>query len=169
MNLDPEEIEALEPNCIGPTWRKNPDGSWFLPQKTIGWQIAGWCSKYLLAETGGPWKFTMEQLRFVLWWYAVDDSGRFVYRKGVFQRMKGHGKDPLLAVLCLVELVGPSRFAGWDENGDPIGERHPAAWVQVTAVNQSQTTNTMSLIPSLMSDLFNRPTTSETAQSSSER
>lgn len=64
------------------------------------------------------------------------------------------GKDPLLAVLCLVELVGPSRFAGWDENGNPIGERHPQAWVQVSAVNQSQTTNTMSLIPSLMSDLF---------------
>jgi hypothetical protein len=35
-------------------------------------------------------------------------SGRFVYRKGVLQRMKGWGKDPLLAVICLVELVGPS-------------------------------------------------------------
>lgn len=31
---------------------------------------------------------------------------------------------------------------------------HPRAWVQVTAVNQSQTTNTMALIPSLMSDAF---------------
>ena len=57
-------------------------------------------------------------------------------------------------MLCLVELVGPSRFAGWDDKGEPIGERHVQAWVQVTAVNQSQTTNTMSLIPSLMSDEF---------------
>lgn len=62
------------------------------------------------SEDGGPWKFTREQLRFVLHWYALDDNGRFSNRKGVLQRMKGWGKDPLLAVLCLVELVGPSRF-----------------------------------------------------------
>ncbi|WP_394615892.1 hypothetical protein JNUCC0626_40180 [Lentzea sp. JNUCC 0626] len=37
---------------------------------------------------------------------------------------------------------------------EPVGVPHPQAWVQVTAVNQSQTTNTMSLIPSLMSDKF---------------
>jgi hypothetical protein len=152
--LTPEEIDALEPDFIGPTWATNPDGSWCLPERTLGWQIAGWCSKYLLGKEGEPWKFTREQLRFVLWWYAVDEHGQFVYRTGVLQRMKGWGKDPLLAVLCLVELVGPSRFSHWDESGEPVGERHPQAWVQVTAVNQSQTTNTMSLVPSLMSDHF---------------
>ncbi len=56
--------------------------------------------------------------------------------------------------MCLVELVGPSRFSHWDEKGQPVGEAHPQAWVQVTAVNQSQTTNTMALIPSLVSDLM---------------
>lgn len=150
-----EEIDALEPTFIGPTWQQNPDGSWNLPARTLGWQIAGWCAEYLRAEDGGPWRFTREQLRFVLWWYAVDETGRFVARKGVLQRMKGWGKDPLLAVLCLVELVGPSRFSHWDERTlEPIGISHPQAWVQVTAVNQSQTTNTMALIPSLMSDHF---------------
>ncbi|ATE85262.1 terminase large subunit [Streptomyces phage Rusticus] len=152
MTLD--EIEALEPTYIGPTWKKDAFGQWVLPQHTLGWQIAGWCAQWLKAEDGGPWKFTREQLRFVLHWYAVDETGRFINRKGVLQRLKGWGKDPLLAVLCLVELVGPSRFSHWDENGDPVGEPHPQAWVQVTAVNQSQTTNTMSLIPSLMSDAF---------------
>ncbi|AXQ62331.1 terminase large subunit [Streptomyces phage TinaBelcher] len=152
--LTPEEIDLLEPTFIGPTWQRDAFGRWVLPDKTLGWQIAGWCSEWLLAEDGGPWKFTREQLRFVLHWYAVDENGRFKHRKGVLQRMKGWGKDPLLAVLCLVELVGPSRFSHWDEAGDPVGVAHPQAWVQVTAVNQSQTTNTMSLIPSLMSDAF---------------
>ncbi|MFE5663395.1 terminase [Streptomyces niveus] len=152
--LTPEEIDLLEPTFIGPTWQKDPYGRWALPTKTLGWQIAGWCSEWLRSEEGGPWKFTREQLRFVLHWYAVDDSGRFTNRKGVLQRMKGWGKDPLLAVLCLVELVGPSRFSHWDEAGEPVGKAHPRAWVQVTAVNQSQTTNTMALIPSLMSDDF---------------
>jgi hypothetical protein len=39
----------------------------------------------------GSWQFTLEQLRFVLWWYAVDESGEFVYRTGVLQRLKGWG------------------------------------------------------------------------------
>jgi hypothetical protein len=152
--LTAEEIEQLPPTFLGPTWQKDSLGAWVLPKRTLGWQIAGWAAEYLQAENGGPWKFTREQLRFVLHWYAVDDKGRFINRKGVLQRMKGWGKDPLLAVLCLVELVGPSRFSHWDEAGEPVGVPHPRAWVQVTAVNQSQTTNTMALIPSLMTDHF---------------
>jgi hypothetical protein len=56
--------------------------------------------------------------------------------------------------MCLVEFVGPSRFSHWSSDGQPVGIPHPAAWVQVTAVNQAQTTNTMALIPSLMSEEF---------------
>ncbi|MEU6572299.1 terminase [Streptomyces sp. NPDC046805] len=152
--LTAEEIEELPPTFLGPTWQKDSLGAWVLPKRTLGWQIAGWAAEYLQAENGGPWKFTREQLRFVLHWYAVDENGRFTNRKGVLQRMKGWGKDPLLAVLCLVELVGPSRFSHWDKAGEPVGVPHPRAWVQVTAVNQSQTTNTMALIPSLMTDHF---------------
>lgn len=154
LEMTAEQIDALDPVYLGPTWVKNDDGSWLLPEKTLGWEIAGWTAKWLRGDDGNPWKFTREQLRFVLWWYAVDDNGRFIYRKGVLQRMKGWGKDPLLAVMCLVELVGPSRFSHWDANGEPVGKAHPQAWVQVSAVNQSQTRNTMTLIPSLASPEF---------------
>jgi hypothetical protein len=149
--LELDAIKALEHIYIGPTWLKDEAGQWILPERTIGWTVAAWCADYLLDDDGNPWVFTLEQLRFVLWWYAVDENGRFIYRNGVLQRMKGWGKDPLLAVLCLVELVGPSQFDGWDEDGNPLAKAHPRAWVQVTAVNQSQTTNTMELIPALMS------------------
>ncbi|MFJ8713839.1 hypothetical protein ACIRD9_11730 [Streptomyces violaceus] len=60
-----------------------------MPERTLGWQVAGWCAEYLKADDGGPWRFTREHLRFVLWWYAVDETGRFIYRKGVLQRLKG--------------------------------------------------------------------------------
>lgn len=143
----------ITPVRYGPVWQREGDG-WYLPEKTLGWQIAGWAAEWLRGEDGKPWRFTMEQLRFILWWYAVDHNGRFIYRKGVLQRMKGWGKDPLLAVMCLVELCGPSRFSHWDAAGDPVGIAHPQALVQVSAVNQSQTSNTMMLIPSLMSDAF---------------
>jgi hypothetical protein len=157
--LTPEEIEALEPDFHGPTWQRDPfTGKWHLPERTLGWQVAGWCAEYLSGEGSTdeepvPWKFTKEQLRFVLWWYAVDEEGEFVYRTGVLQRLKGWGKDPLLAVISLVEFVGPSRFSHWDEKTDePVGKAHPQAWVQITAVSQEQTTNTMAYLPILMSD-----------------
>lgn len=90
--LTPEEIDALTPTYIGCTWQKNEDGSWLLPERTLGWQIAGWTFKYLRNPNGGgPWKFTNEQLRFVLWWYAVDEHGRFINQTGVLQRLKGWG------------------------------------------------------------------------------
>lgn len=151
VQLALEEIEALEHSYLGPTWARKPDGSWLLPEKTLGWEVAAWCTDYLLGNDGKPWRFTSEQLRFVLWWYAVDDEGRFIYRTGVLQRLKGWGKDPLLAVLCMVEFVGPSRFSHWDENGEPVGKSHPQAWVQVAAVSRDQTRNTMTLFPSLIS------------------
>jgi hypothetical protein len=43
---------------------------------------------------------TLEQARFILWWYSVDENGRYSHRNGVFRRMKGHGKDPLAAALA---------------------------------------------------------------------
>lgn len=90
--LTEELLEAIvEPDFIGPTWMRNEDGTWYLPERTLGWEIAGWCSKYLLnpQDSSKQWRFTPEQLRFVLWWYAIDENGRFLYQSGVLQRRKG--------------------------------------------------------------------------------
>lgn len=89
--LTPEELEIVTPTCIGPTWRKDSFGQWLLPEFTLGWEIIGWCAEWLLTPDKTPWQFTPEQMRFVLWWYAVDETGEFVYRTGVLQRMKGWG------------------------------------------------------------------------------
>jgi len=168
-----DTVVDLEPPCyepiyIGPTWRRDEDGKWLLPERTLGWQIIGWCAEYLLAESSTdedpqPWRFTREQMRFILWWYAVDEHGRFAYRKGVLQRLKGWGKDPVAAVLCMIEFVGPSQFSHWATEddvetgnarkvGDPVGKAHPRAWVQVAAVSRDQTRNTMTIFPGLISE-----------------
>ncbi len=131
--------------------RVGPKGT---PTYTLGWQILEWSANYLLQpdgpNAGNPWKFTREQVRFILNWYGVDESGRFVYRYGMFRRMKGHGKDPLGAALCCIELVGPCRFSHWD--GDtPVAKGHAAAWIQTAAVSKDQTRNTMTLFPGMFS------------------
>lgn len=82
---------AWDPVRIGPTWQT--DGRhWLLPEHTLGWGFLAWCGRWLQEARGVPWRFTLEQARFLLHWYAVDASGRFVHRDGVFQRLKGHGK-----------------------------------------------------------------------------
>ena len=64
--------------------------------KTLGWGVIDWVEGWLLQpdgdEAGEPYRLTREQLNFVLWFYAVDDRGRFVYRRAVLRRAKGWGK-----------------------------------------------------------------------------
>lgn len=137
------------PVRVGPTWQVNADGHWHLPDATIGWDALGWCGTELQLGAGRPWRFTLEQARFLLWWYAVDEAGRWLYRDGVLQRLKGWGKDPLGACLLYLETLGPCRVAGMD--GDtPIATDNPAAWAQTAATSLTQTKNTMRLMPGLI-------------------
>ena len=156
----PDVVEArrLAPapsHVVGPTWRTWEDGSWYLPEKTLGWGVLSWLYRYVRSPggdfAGEGFLPTDEQARFIAWWYAVDDSGRFAYRSGVFRRMKGHGKDPMAAALALAELCGPVAFSHFDEDGQPVGKARHAAWVQIAAVSQEQTKNTFSLFPVMIS------------------
>lgn len=126
-----------------------------LPKYTLGWQILAWAAKYLRqpdgANAGDPFIFTREQVRLILWWYAVDEQGRFLYTSGVIRRMKGWGKDPFAAALCLIELCGPTTFSHFLPNGKPFGKPHPAPWIQVAAVSRDQTKNTFTLFPTMIS------------------
>jgi phage terminase large subunit-like protein len=136
---------------VGPTWAKNLDGSWHLPDKTLGWGILNWLAAYVRSPDGeGNFIPTLEQARFILWLYAVKDDGTYLYRDIVFRRCKGAGKDPLAAALALVELCGPVAFSHFAED-EPVGKPRHAAWVQVVAVSQDQTRNTMSLFPVMIS------------------
>lgn len=165
---------------LGPVWEPNPDwdgvsligrhGKYVLPELSLGHQAIAWAQgypgsplyegPYLLSpdstdELIEPFTLTFEQWRFVIWWYAIDDEGNFIYRRGVLQRLKGHGKDPLAAFLSLVELLGPCRFAGWAarplekfgtepdgswvvDTGDPVATENPNAWIQIAAVTKFQ-------------------------------
>lgn len=142
-----------EPVRIGPAWKINPlTGRWLLPERTLGWDGLYWTHAHLQHE-GEPWVYSPEQARLVLWWYAVDEVGRFVYRHGVIQRLKGWGKDPFAATLCAIEAVGPCRWSGtWNEHGQPIPIDNPAAWIQLTAVAESQNANTMMVFPGLFTE-----------------
>ena len=138
-----------EPIRIGPTWQW--DEGWLLPEASLGWRFLAWCGVWLKDKNGQDWQFTMEQARFLLWYYAVREAGglgRFLYESAVLQRLKGWGKDPIAATISAGACFAPIKFDHWD--GDiPVGVEDPAAWVQLIAVSQQQTQNTMKLFPSL--------------------
>lgn len=137
------------PVRIGPTWQTTPDGHWLLPDASLGWAVLAWSGLHLQHRLGEPWTYTLEQARWLLWWYALDERGRFLRTDAVLQRLKGWGKDPLGACVCLNELVGPVRFGGWADNDTPVAVDVPEAWVATAAVGLEQTKNTMRLLPSL--------------------
>jgi hypothetical protein len=157
---DEEVPDVIEPFTLGPTWKRGPGGKFLLPEYTLGWHALAWTATYLQHYAGKPWRYTAEQARLTLWWYAMDPvTNRFLWRDGVIQRLKGWGKDPVVASWGAFEFVGPCRFDKvadegneWDvPPGQPLGAQHPAAWVQMAAVSQDQTRNTMTIFPSLLS------------------
>lgn len=163
--LTPEEIAQLEPSpealeeffpaqIIGPTWARNEDGSFVAPERTLGWHVLSWIEQNLRAiNDDGPFICTPEQARFILWFYALEEneSGQvqFKYTTSVLQRCKGWGKDPLAAVLCIVELVGPCTY--WKTvDGYDLGKPNPVAWVGLGAVSLAQTGNTRNLFQKII-------------------
>lgn len=127
-----------------PTFPK--DGS----VKTLGIGVVRWIHAHLLQpdgdDAGEPFRLTAEQVNFILWWYAVDARGKFIYRRGVLRRSKGWGKSPFIGAVCLAELAGPVRFLGWDSRGRAIGKPHSLPWVVIAGVSETQVANTFDAI-----------------------
>lgn len=148
----------MKPVTIGPTWQRAEDGKFVLPptDRTLAYHQHAWCTQWLRQPDGPkarePWRFTNEQFRFLAWWYAFDDNLRFVYRRGVYRRMKGAGKNPFASAICAIELIGPCRPTGEvDAKGYALGQEHYSSWVQTAAVSRDQTRNTMTLMSPMLS------------------
>jgi hypothetical protein len=149
------EFAPNPPHITGPTWAKNLDGSWALPEISLGWGVLDWWADYVRTPggeyAGEPFMPTLEQARFTLWWYAINADGKYIYREGILRRLKGWGKDPFAAALALAELCGPVAFSRFDSTGKLFGKTRHGAWVQVAAVSQDQTKNTFRMFPIMVS------------------
>lgn len=123
---------------------------------TLGMGVVIWCETELAQpdgdRAGAPWEFRESQARMIAWWYAVDEVGRFLFRRGQIVLPKGSGKSPIAAALSCAELAGPVVFDRFDDSepGGAVGRAHPSPLVQLAAVSQDQTDNTMSLVLSML-------------------
>lgn len=123
-----------------------------VPALTLGWEVVRWASKYLRhpngPRAGQRWQFVDSQVRFVLWWYAVDDEGHWLFHHGVRRLAKGSGKSPFAALLALAELTAPVRLKDFDLSapGGCVGKPVDMPLVQIAATAESQTANTMRMV-----------------------
>lgn len=126
-----------------------------LPQHTLGWGVIKWMTKYLKQpdgpRAGQEFQPTDAQARFLLWYYAVDGIGRFIYRRATWRSAKGVGKSPFGAAVAVVELLGPVRFSHFDDKtGLPIGKAVAMPHVILAAATESQTANTYSMVAAML-------------------
>lgn len=130
-----------------------PEG---IPELTLGYEALAWAAKYLRHPNGDRagqrWRFTREQARFILWMYAVDAGGEWIFSSADRRLAKGSGKSPFAAVYALVELFAPVRLKRFDPDvpGGCIGQRVRMPWVQIAAVSMEQTKNTFRMISAMV-------------------
>lgn len=123
-----------------------------LPRFTLGFEAIVWIESNLVQPNGPraglPVRLVPSQARFLLWFYAIDENGRWLFNRAVRRLAKGSGKSPFAAMLALFELLGPARVAGFDERmpGGVIGMPVSMPLVQVAATSLDQTANTMRMV-----------------------
>ena len=92
-------------------------------------------------------------MRFILWWYSLDRTGRWTYYHGVRRWAKGAGKSPFAAVLSMIELLAPVRVDHFDDRvlGGCVGRKVPMPLVQIGATSHDQANiNTMTMVRALL-------------------
>lgn len=118
---------------------------------TLGVEAWRWAKKLKQPNgprAGKPFRFTVEQLRFLFWFYALDAEGQWLFDHAARRLAKGSGKSPIAAVLALVEFCAPVRLQRFDDRveGGCVGRPVDMPWVQIAATAESQTKNTMRMV-----------------------
>lgn len=136
----------------GPATRLATLPPWDRNQRTLGFAAARWAEEHL-RQPNGPragreFRLTRDQWLFLLWWYALDREGRWIFNHGARRLAKGSGKSPFAAVLALIEFCAPVRLQRFDDrvDGGCIGKPVDMPLVQIAATAESQTANTMRMV-----------------------
>jgi hypothetical protein len=120
--------------------------------RTLGWEAIRWAERWLYQpngpRAGQKFKLTLGQMWFLLWWYSLDEEGRWLFSHGVRRLAKGSGKSPFAAMLALIEFCAPVRLERFDDRqwGGCRGKPVAMPLVQIAATAESQTANTMRMV-----------------------
>lgn len=120
---------------------------------TLGYQVGEWMEENLVIpdgyRKGEPYKLTDEMWKFLVWHYRLFPYAQpwpapdaLVYFGSQLRRSQKWGKDPFGAGTNIAEALGPTRFDGWDANGEPVGAPYPTPLIVCLGTSEDQTGNT---------------------------
>lgn len=120
---------------------------------TLGYDVGEWIEAHCVVpdgyRMGEPLKLTEEMWLFLLHFYRLyphaeswpaPDALR--YTGGQVRRSQKWGKDPFGAAIILGEALGPTRFDGWNAQGEPVGAPYPSPLIVCLGTSEEQTDNT---------------------------
>lgn len=120
---------------------------------TLGYDVGEWIEAHVVVPDGylqgQPYRLTDEMWRFLLHFYRLypfaapwpaPDALRYLGSQ--LRRSQKWGKDPFGAAVNLAEALGPTRFDGWDANGEPVGAPYPTPLIVCLGTSEDQTDNT---------------------------
>lgn len=142
-----ERLVTLGPEVLPPDLLDDS-----LPLYTLGYEAITWMERNLLQpngpHAGRPVRLVHSQAMFLVYFYAVDENGNWLFNRAVRRLAKGSGKSPFAAMLALFELLGPARVAEFNDDvpGGVIGMPVSMPLVHVAATSQDQTANTMRMV-----------------------
>lgn len=119
---------------------------------TLGWLVGEWIEEHCVVPDGDyrgqSYRLTDEMWRFLVFHYRLRmdatekrRSSAWAYRRSQLIRPQKWGKGPLSAAIICAEAVGPTVFAGWDADGEPLGREWSTPLIQITATSDDQTDN----------------------------
>lgn len=117
-----------------------------LPDRSLGYAVADWMEANLVHGPGDimgrPFRLNLDQIRFLVHAYALDENGRRLYHRATLSRPKGCAKSELAGAVCHAELSGPVRFSHW-EQGEPVGKPVVSPSIPVAATSEDQADETV--------------------------
>lgn len=126
--------------------------------RTLGFGVLEWCSDWLVnpdiyspGGRGARWVYRPDQAHFVLAFYAVDKTGRWVYRRAYRERAKGTGKSPMVAAVACAEFLGPVIFSHFDpKTGQAVGKENLSSNVWLAACSLDGSSHTYQYIMAML-------------------
>jgi hypothetical protein len=120
---------------------------------TLGYDVGEWIEANCVIpdgyRQGRPYLLTDEMWKFLVHYYRLypyaapwpaPDALR--YTGAQLRRSQKWGKDPLGAAIILAEALGPTRFDGWNGDGEPVGAPYPSPLIVCLGTSEDATDNT---------------------------
>lgn len=120
---------------------------------TLGYDVGEWIEAHCVIpdgyQMGEPYLLTDEQWTFLLHFYRLYPYAEpwpaldgLRYTGAQLRRAQKWGKDPFGAAIILAEALGPTKFDGWNAQGDPVGSPYPSPLIVCLGTSEDQTANT---------------------------